>query len=87
MKKSLIASLALAVCATAAAVPADSVATDSVKGFQFKDIHTVKTTSVKDQNKSGTCWCFSGTSFFEDEIMRLGGDSLDLSEMFTVYNC
>lgn len=87
MKKSLIASLALAVCATSAAIPADSVATDSVKGFQFKDIHTVKTTSVKDQNKSGTCWCFSGTSFFEDEIMRLGGDSLDLSEMFTVYNC
>lgn len=87
MKKSLIASLALAVCATATAVPADSVATDSVKGFQFKDIYTVKTTSVKDQNKSGTCWCFSGTSFFEDEIMRLGGDSLDLSEMFTVYNC
>lgn len=87
MKKSLIASLALAVCATAAAVPADSAATDSAKGFQFKDIHTVKTTSVKDQNKSGTCWCFSGTSFFEDEIMRLGGDSLDLSEMFTVYNC
>lgn len=87
MKKSIIASLALAVCATAAAAPADSVATDSVKGFHFKDIHTVKTTSVKDQNKSGTCWCFSGTSFFEDEIMRLGGDSLDLSEMFTVYNC
>ena len=67
--------------------PADSAAADSVKGFQFKDIKTVKTTSVKDQNKSGTCWCFAGTSFFEDEIMRQGGDSLDLSEMFTVYHC
>lgn len=67
-------------------VAADTTATDSVKGFQFTDIHNVKTTSVKDQNKSGTCWCFSGTSFIEDEIMRQGGDSLDLSEMYTVYH-
>lgn len=65
----------------------DSVATDSIKGFQFKDLYTIKTTSVKDQNKSGTCWSFSGTSFIEDEIMRQGGDSLDLSEMFTVRKC
>ena len=69
-----------------AATDADSVATDSVKGFKFTDVYTVKTTSVKDQNKSGTCWCFAGTSFFEDEIMRQGGDSLDLSEMFTVWH-
>ncbi|MCH5220631.1 MAG: aminopeptidase [Muribaculaceae bacterium] len=61
--------------------------TDSLAGFRFKDIYTIKTTSVKDQNKSGTCWCFSGTSFIEDEIMRQGGDSLDLSEMFTVRKC
>ncbi len=60
---------------------------DSVKGFKFTDVKTVKTTSVKDQNRSGTCWAFSGTSFFEDEVMRLGGDSLDLSEMFTVRHC
>lgn len=64
----------------------DSVAADTVK-FQFTDIKTIPTTSVKDQNKSGTCWCFAGTSFFEDEIMRKGGDSLDISEMFTVRKC
>ena len=66
---------------------ADSVGADSVKGFVFTDIKLVPTTSVKDQNKSGTCWCFAGTSFLEDEIRRQGGDSLDLSEMFTVYKC
>lgn len=60
---------------------------DSVEGFKFTDVHTVKGTSVKDQNKSGTCWCFSSTSFVEDEIMRNGGDSLDISEMFTVRQC
>lgn len=55
--------------------------------FVFTDVISLPTTSVKDQNKSGTCWCFAGTSFFEDEIRRLGGDSLDLSEMFTVRHC
>lgn len=60
---------------------------DTTEGFKFKDIKSVKSTSVKDQNKSGTCWCFSASSFMEDEIMREGGDSLDLSEMFTVRQC
>lgn len=60
--------------------------TDST-GFVFTDITLIPTTSVKDQNKSGTCWCFAGTSFFEDEIMRQKGDSLDISEMYTVRQC
>lgn len=68
------------------AEPSDSIASDSVK-FEFTDIKVIPTTSVKDQNKSGTCWCFAGTSFFEDEIVRKGGDSLDISEMFTVRKC
>lgn len=60
---------------------------DSVEKFVFNDVKTVKSTSVKNQNKSGTCWCFSTISFFEDEILRKGGDSLDLSEMFIVRKC
>lgn len=70
-----------------AEAPADSVATDSIEKFVFTDIISIPTTSVKDQNKSGTCWCFAGTSYFEDEIVRLGGDSLDISEMYTVRKC
>lgn len=85
--KKLTLVLAASLCAGGAWAQADTTATDSVKGFKFTDVKTCRTTSVKDQNKSGTCWCFSGTSFFEDEIMRLGGDSLDLSEMFTVRHC
>lgn len=82
------AALSLLVCGSAwAFADTDSVAADTTGGFRFKDLYTIKTTSVKDQNKSGTCWCFSGTSFIEDEIMRQGGDSLDLSEMFTVRKC
>ena len=89
MKKIISAALAAVIATTSAsaAEPADSTATDSVETFVFTDIISLPTTSVKDQNKSGTCWCFSGTSFFEDEILRQGGDSLDISEMYTVRKC
>ena len=85
--KKLILALAACTVASAAMAQADSTATDSIKGFKFTDVKVIPTTSVKDQNKSGTCWAFSGTSFLEDEVRRLGGDSLDLSEMFTVRHC
>lgn len=87
MKKILALALAAASINAYADAPADSAAVDSTKTFIFTDVVTVPTTSVKDQNKSGTCWCFSGTSFFEDEILRTKGDSLDISEMFTVRMC
>lgn len=64
----------------------DTLSSDSI-GFGFIDEKVIPHTSVKDQNKSGTCWCFASTSFIEDEIIRQGGDSLDLSEMFTVRHC
>lgn len=81
------AALLIAFGASAQTEPTDSVATDSIQGFVFTDVISLPTTSVKDQNKSGTCWCFSGTSAIEDEILRQGGDSLDLSEMYTVRQC
>ena len=37
------------------------------------------------QGRTGTCWCFSTTSFFESEIYRLQGMKIKLSEMYTVY--
>lgn len=70
-----------------AAEPAEPAKVDSTKTFIFTDVINLPTTSVKDQNKSGTCWSFSGTSFMEDEIRHNGGDSLDLSEMYTVRQC
>ena len=83
MKRILIAAVAAA-CSTGIHAQEN---TDSVEGFVFTDEISIPVTSVKDQNKSGTCWCFSGTSFFENEIRKAGGDSLDLSEMFTVRHC
>ena len=49
-----------------------SVTPDST-GFTFTDIKINKTTPVKDQNKSGTCWAFSGTSVLEEDVLRRGG--------------
>lgn len=83
MKQVLLLSLSAMIAAGTIYAEEKSDSTE----FKFKDLKTVRTTSVKDQNKSGTCWSFSGTSFVEDEILRQGGDSLDLSEMFTVRNC
>jgi len=37
------------------------------------------------QGRTGTCWCFSTTSYFESEIFRLHNKKVKLSEMFTVY--
>lgn len=37
------------------------------------------------QGNTGTCWCFSTTSFFESEIYRISKTKVKLSEMYTVY--
>lgn len=37
------------------------------------------------QYRTGTCWSFSTTSFFESEVQRLTGRQVKLSEMYTVY--
>ncbi|MCT4644057.1 MAG: aminopeptidase [Carboxylicivirga sp.] len=56
-------------------------------GYKFTTLIDLDNTSVKDQNRTGTCWSFSGISFVESEIMRMGGAELDLSEMFVVHHC
>ena len=54
------------------------------QGFQFDTIANVKTTPVKSQYKSGTCWSYATTSYVETEILRIDGKEYDLSEMFFV---
>lgn len=86
MMKKIILPLLAAAALTAAADDGKVIIPDST-GFKFTDIKLVPTNSVKDQNRSGTCWCFAGTSFIEDEILRKSGRSIDLSEMWTVRHC
>lgn len=56
-----------------------------LQGYQFTTIKANPITPVKDQNKTGTCWCFAGISFLESEAIRKGAPAdIDLSEMFIV---
>ncbi|MEO0896916.1 MAG: C1 family peptidase [Bacteroidota bacterium] len=41
-------------------------------------------TPVKSQGNSGTCWSFSTVSFLESELLRMGKEEVDFSEMFVV---
>ena len=65
----------------------DGVIIPDSTGFKFTDVKVVKCTSVKDQNKSGTCWCFSANSFLENVLLRITGKEYDLSEMYIVRKC
>lgn len=79
----LLAAVATAMTASAKTEPENPDST----GFKFTDVKVVPTGAVKDQNKSGTCWSFSSSAFFEDEIRRKTGKEVDLAEMFTVRKC
>ena len=54
-------------------------------GFVFTTVKENPITSIKNQNQSGTCWCFSTLSFFESELLRMGKGEHDLCEMFVVH--
>lgn len=87
--KKYLAIMALGSCmAMANAMPApqaeENAAVNDSAGFVFTDIISLPTTPVKNQNKSGTCWCFAGTSLLEEDVLRKGGPELDLSEMYWV---
>ncbi|NQU80784.1 MAG: aminopeptidase, partial [Bacteroidetes bacterium] len=56
------------------------------ENFDFKEIKTLKTTGVKSQDRTGTCWCYATTSFLETELIRMGKGEFDLSEMFFIRN-
>ena len=48
----------------------------------FTVVKENKITSIKDQNRSGTCWDYATMSFIESEILRKSGKTYNLSEMF-----
>lgn len=79
MKKLLLCALALCLALGAAAQNPDSV-----EGYRFTDGKIIRTTPVKNQNRSGTCWCFSTMTMLESEILRAGGPEIHLSEMWIV---
>ena len=67
----LLLALAATVCTTGNAMADDNgvVVPDST-GFKFTDVVTVKTTPVRDQNQSGTCWSFSAGNVHRENVLR-----------------
>lgn len=55
------------------------------EGFQFTVVKENPITSIKDQNRAGTCWCYSALSFIEAELLRMGKGEYDFSEMYLVH--
>lgn len=56
------------------------------EGYKFTDLKRLPTTSVKSQDRAGTCWSWSTISFLESEMIRMGKDSTSLSPLFIVWN-
>ncbi len=57
--------------------------------YQFTVVKENPITSIKNQNRSGTCWCFSALAFVESEVIRINGITdkaqyPDFSEMYVV---
>ena len=67
-----------------AALSAAAQETPKAPEYEFTTVKENPITSIKNQYRSGTCWCFSALSFVESEILRTKGYELDLSEMFVV---
>ncbi|MCC8173057.1 MAG: C1 family peptidase [Odoribacter sp.] len=55
------------------------------EGYKFTEIVRLPTTSVKSQDRAGTCWSWSTISLLESEMIRLGKDSVSLSPLYIVW--
>lgn len=55
-----------------------------VSAQKFDIILQIKTTPLKNQQSSGTCWSFATSSFIETEALRLGKDSICISPIYYV---
>ena len=85
MKKMI---LTLALAAFAAASLGAQAPKVKPADYQFTTVKEIPVTSMKNQNRSGTCWCFSALSFLESEVIKaknLKAEAYpDFSEMFVV---
>jgi len=60
-----------------------NVSDSSKAKFKFTEVINVENSPVKNQGSSGTCWSYSGNSFLESEMMKLGKEFVDISEIYT----
>ncbi len=72
-------------CMTFSYFGQDTIKNSEKSNYRFEKIVHLDATPVQSQGFAGTCWSFSGLSFFESELLRIGNKkSPILSEMFVV---
>lgn len=59
---------------------------NSAEAFKFTDVINIENTPVKNQGSSGTCWSYSANSFLESEMIRMGKQPVEISQVFTARN-
>jgi bleomycin hydrolase len=58
----------------------------SKENFKFTDVINLANTSVKNQGSSGTCWSYAANSFLESEMIIMGKQHVELSQIFSARN-
>ena len=58
----------------------------SKESFQFNEVINLAKMPVQNQGSSGTCWSYSGSSFIESEMLRMGKQPVQLSQIFVARN-
>lgn len=51
--------------------------------YEFTEIINLGCTSVKQQGASNTCWSYTGNSFLESEMIRMGKKPVEISQIYT----
>ncbi|RKO68871.1 aminopeptidase [Sphingobacterium puteale] len=51
--------------------------------YVFTDVINLGCTSVKQQGASNTCWSYTGNSFLESEMIRMGKEPVEISQVYT----
>lgn len=59
---------------------------NSKDSFVFKDVINIENTPVKSQGSSGTCWSYAANSFLESEMIRMGKEPVEISQIYTARN-
>lgn len=63
-----------------------NISAKSAESFTFTDVINLGNTSIKNQGSSGTCWSYSTNSYLESEMIRMGKEPVELSQVFSARN-
>lgn len=83
MQKSLLSTL---ICCFLTTIAFGQAENKPATAYQFESVKNLSCTPVKNQQRTGTCWSFSTISYLEAELLRMGKEAYDLSEMYIVRN-